>query len=464
MTSTAAALQATPKVGDAQVLLGVAPPEVCTWFDTSEAGSSLLDSGTPPLETSAAPPPECEYETYGSIDHHDGFSPVQPRETVFRHSGWKAARRRVFASLKRTGASCRRIQHFSDCGSALWLDRDGTVLSLSCNHCHDRLCLPCQKSRQNDLIEGIILKMLDSVAPCRFVTLTLKHQDAPLAVQLERLVSCFKSLRSHPEIRPHMAGGVWFIEVKLSKDASRWHPHLHVIVSGEFIDAKRLSQCWLQVTGDSYITDIRSIGSIKERAAYVTKYATKPLHNEVTKDPAKLDEFVTAIKGRRLYQCFGSWSKAKQTQPPPKGKITRIGRLSSIWEDACNGDIQALVLMHQATAKWPKLSAAFPLPHSRPPPSYPCGEPPGLVVATGITSRLSSGYPCVGSAGLAVATDVSRSPTPVGRSGLLCPLPPPGVTSPRSFTAGEGGGACPPRSASPLSPAFPPRGCGVIEG
>lgn len=214
-----------------------------------------------------------------------------------------------------------------------------------------------------------MLRMIDAPAPCRFLTLTLKHSDAPLTVQLERLITSFKSLRKHPEISASLTGGAWFIEVKLSKDKARWHPHLHIIAEGGFIDAKTLSRCWHQVTGDSYITDIRAINNVRERALYVTKYATKPLHNDVTLNPGKLDEFVTSIKGKRLYQCFGAWSKAVRRVKEPRRELTRVGRLSSIHEDALAGDIQSLVYMHQAHARWPKLKKSFPLPPSHSPPN-----------------------------------------------------------------------------------------------
>jgi hypothetical protein len=307
-------------------------------------------------------------EYFGSVEHHDGFAPSLPREGQFRHQGWAAPRRRIYAALLRAGVSCRRTQHFAECGSSLWLLRDGQTLELACNRCHDRLCLPCQQQRQSAVVEGIMLRMLDGDAVCRFITLTLRHSDALLRVQLERLVSCFKSLRQHPDVRSRLDGGAWFIEVKLSKDKARWHPHLHVIAAGSFIDAKTLSKAWYQCTGDSYITDIRAIGDVRRRAAYVTKYATKPLHNEVTLNPQKLDEFVTAIHGRRLYQCFGSWSKAVVREKPQRRDLERAGRVDSLWRDACAGDVQALVLMHQAHARWPALKRAFPLPGLLPTP------------------------------------------------------------------------------------------------
>lgn len=320
------------------------------------------------LETSDRSPWQIDADYYGSVDHHDGFTPSLPRESQFRHSGWAAQRQRIYLAMLRVGVPSRRVRHFAECGSALWLLQDGQTLELACNRCHDRLCLPCQKARQSAVVEGIMLRMLAGRGDCRFVTLTLKHGDSPLSVQLERLVSCFKALRKHPDVAPRLQGGAWFIEVKLSKDSHRWHPHLHVIAEGQFIDARTLSKAWYHVTGDSYITDIRAIGDVRKRAAYVTKYATKPLHPEVTRVPGKLDEFVEAIKGRRLYQCFGSWSKAVQREKPAKRELASVGRFDSIWRDACEGDVQALVYVHQAHARWPQLRTAFPLPPTTAPP------------------------------------------------------------------------------------------------
>lgn len=322
---------------------------------------SQLDSCTQLLETSDWSPDPDRHQYFGSVDHHDHFQSALPAESSFRHASWRAPRRRIYQSLLRCGVSCRRSQHFADCGSSLWLMRDGQQLSLSCNQCHDRLCIPCQKRRQSDLIEGILLRMPEGRHAARFVTLTLKHADSPLSVQLTRLISCFKQLRLHPAIAPHLKGGAWFIEVKLSKNKAHWHPHLHVIAEGDFIDAKTLSSSWYEVTGDSYITDIRAIDDPTQRATYVTKYATKPLANEVTLDPAKLDEFVMAIKGRRLWQCFGSWCRKLSQGDIPKPRLTPVGRVSSIHADACAGDVTAMVWMHQMYARWPKLKTQFPL-------------------------------------------------------------------------------------------------------
>lgn len=314
------------------------------------------------LETSVCDPSHLRAEYYGAVDHHDGFAPSLPQESSFRHRSWAAPRRRIFEAMLRTGQACRRVQHFAECGSQLWLLRDGQGLALACNCCHDRLCQPCQRARQADLVEGIMLRMADETRGCRFVTLTLKHSEQPLDFQLNRLISGFKLLRQHADVRAAMSGGVWFIEVKLDKQKRLWHPHLHVIVAGSFIPKRTLSSAWYAVTGDSYIVDIRAIDDPARRAAYVTKYSTKPLAHEVTLVPARLDEFIAAIKGRRLYQCFGTWSKKYARDDLPARRLPRIGHLSVLHRDACEGDIQSIIIILQAHARWPRLKRDYPLP------------------------------------------------------------------------------------------------------
>jgi hypothetical protein len=36
-----------------------------------------------------------------------------------------------------------------------------------------------------------------------------------------------------------------------------WHPHLHVIAEGRFLDKHALSAAWHHATGDSFVVDIR---------------------------------------------------------------------------------------------------------------------------------------------------------------------------------------------------------------
>lgn len=299
---------------------------------------------------------------YGSPDYDD-HRPIEPAESVFRHSGWKTKRRRVVEALQRTGASGRRILNFCDCGSDLWVKADGSELVLTCNRCHDRMCDPCQNERRTAIIEQIMLRLLEAGDRARFCTFTLKHSDAPLTVQIDRLLDAFKRLRQHRTMGRYFRAGVWFFEAKLDKAGHRWHPHLHVIQTGpDRMPQAELSQAWHHITGDSFIVHVCAINDQRQQVAYVTKYTTKPLDPSVTRVPAKLDEFVLAIAGRRLFQCFGEWSKAHHQDKPTPRQLRQVGALITIHRQALEGDVESLVIMHQLHDRWPKLRKSHPLP------------------------------------------------------------------------------------------------------
>lgn len=340
----------------------------------ASGADTSLDGLEEPLETSVGEAPEyIRQERYGSPDHDD-HAPVLPAEAAFRHSGEAPLRRRVYQALLRTGQSCRRVANFADCGNTLWLMRDGTEPVLVCGKCHDRLCPACQRERQAAVVEGILLRMHDCRGVCRFVTLTLKHRDQPLADQLARLHACFKLLRTNSPVAHLMRGGAWFLEVKVSKRDGLWHPHLHVIVEGEYCDAKKLSAAWLGVTGDSSVVDIRSIEDAAKRARYVAKYSTKALDVSVSRVPARLDEFVVAIKGKRLYQCFGTWAKAVKREKLPPRRLTRVAHLSVLHRMALEGDAESRFWLNVCHGRWPRLRRLFPLAGSGGAPPNPPSE------------------------------------------------------------------------------------------
>ena len=218
-----------------------------------------------------------------------------------------------------------------------------------------------------------MLRLLDAGDRARFLTFTLKHQDAPLALQIDRLLDAFKRLRQHPTVRKYFAAGVWFFEAKLDKAGRLWHPHLHVIQVGpDRVPHAALSTAWHQITGDSFIVHVCAIEDRQRQVAYVTKYSTKPLDSSVLRVPAKLDEFVVAIAGRRLFQCFGEWSKAHAKDDVSPRKLKAVGALCTIHQDALNGSIESLVIIHQLHARWPRLRRSHPLPpHLAPQPPPP---------------------------------------------------------------------------------------------
>jgi hypothetical protein len=227
---------------------------------------------------------------------------------AFRHAGWATWRNRVKAALANTAQPEARQNAFENCGSHAWLaanTADPTKFKITCDRCHDRFCLPCANERARRAAR--VIHEFTAKKELRFLTLTLRTEDEPLAESLHRLIACFRKLRNRPFWRRHAFGGAGFIEVKWNAESNRWHPHIHVLQEGRFMERSALAAEWYHCTGDSYVIDIRAIKDPARAAAYVAKYATKGYSSSIFHDKAKLEEAITALHGRRLMLVFGKW-------------------------------------------------------------------------------------------------------------------------------------------------------------
>jgi len=226
----------------------------------------------------------------------------------WRHASWAHIRRRVFAGLKRTNQNSSRVAAFAQCGSGSWVEfakDDPTRFRLRCTHCHDRLCTPCANLRSLRIRDALIRQLAGR--PAKFITLTLAGGDTGLVEKIDRLYKHFRALRAHPFWAERIDGGAAFLEIKYSDKAKRWHPHLHIICEGKWIDQGELSECWRGISRDSFIVDVRAVRDDGTVMRYVTKYASKPLNTSFIGDPKLLDEAIAGLKGRRLCLCFGPW-------------------------------------------------------------------------------------------------------------------------------------------------------------
>jgi len=156
----------------------------------------------------------------------------------------------------------------------------------------------------------------DATKVLRFVTLTLKTSPAPLGEQLDRLYKCFKQLRDLALWRKNVTGGILFLELTIGRDGG-WHPHLHILASGSYLPQDALSAAWLKITGDSYIVDVRLVRNPAIAASYVAKYASKVVPASLTHDEPHLVEAILALRGRRTFSPFGSWTGWQLSKPPP---------------------------------------------------------------------------------------------------------------------------------------------------
>jgi hypothetical protein len=299
------------------------------------------------------PPHICTPEATPFLSHHPNplredfaVTPATVLEVRFRHTCWAADRQRVWTALQRAGASRGRLDRFRECGStaAVYYSPSTARTWIKASYCHDKLCVPCSHARGRVLAANIHKRL--KLAPHRFVTLTLRHSNTPLRDQVRRLMHSFSVYRRRQLIAHTFIGGFFALEVKLGKD-SLWHPHLHVLAEGYYQEQRTLSAEWHAVTGDSSILHIRRIPADLGPAAYVAKYASKGCTHEVLQDPARLVEFISAMKGAHTFGTFGTWRGVKLNEPAePEPKDARcLGTLDLIIFQALRGNAECQCIL-----------------------------------------------------------------------------------------------------------------------
>ena len=140
------------------------------------------------------------------------------------------------------------------------------------------------------------------------VTLTVK--DGPdLAERFNHLHKAQRELwkrkqRGRGSVLDGVAGAVWSYEVKRGNGSGQWHPHLHMIALAEVEpSAERLSREWHEITGDSFIVDVRPISQDDPVSGFIEvfKYAVKFSDQE----PADTVHAWSVLKGKRLLASSG---------------------------------------------------------------------------------------------------------------------------------------------------------------
>jgi Replication protein len=314
-----------------------------------------------PLETAQQSPPVHVLPITWAPHPRYPYAPPRASDTLQRHGFWLDRRRKVWTALNTSGASDNRLRNFHQCGSglALYVSEKGDDLHLRASCCHDRFCDACQKARGWKIQHA--LRQWMPGRNTKFLTFTLKHSTTPLRDQLDRLQRSFAEMRRRKSWRDHIVGGACFFEVSVGRDRL-WHVHLHCLVEGKFWPIHEISAEWHKVTGDSFIVDIQAKGSDDSKIRYCTKYVTKPGSDDVYADPARLAEFVPAMKGKRLCATFGTWRELALTDvdDEPDTHWVSAGSISSLAQRMQDGDPDAARLLVAAVRKWPTLASYVP--------------------------------------------------------------------------------------------------------
>lgn len=279
----------------------------------------------------------------------------------FRHNGWREDRQRVIQAFDRLMLHENRQLHFFACGSDAWIERSvqqPNIHRIRATYCRDRWCKPCSTERGRQ-IAAVLMHAIEPKRT-RLITLTLKHRDVGLRSQLDWLYKCFRRLRATRIWRRTQTGGAAILEVTYNADTQMWHPHLHILSVGTYIDQRALSIEWLRITGDSSIVDVRWVRNPTHAARYVTKYITKSVSSNVYRVDRALDEAILALKGRRMALTYGTWRGLQLRPKEPQGEWERVESFREYMVRLNRGEEDAIAMWCQFAASG---TAIYPFDH-----------------------------------------------------------------------------------------------------
>lgn len=216
---------------------------------------------------------------------------------------------------------------YNACRTRAWFvhNDESHIVRVRSNHCGLRWCPLCSASK-SWIYSQQMIPWLGKCKHAKFVTLTLKHSELALSVQLDRIYKSFQSLKKKANFKKYIIGGVWFFQVVKSHKTQQWHPHLHILVDGRYMPQRILRQMWEKITGDSYIVHIEAVKNKQKALEYAARYVARPmslrgLNNE------EFCELFEAFHGRRLCGVFGT-ARGISFNPdklPSSGNWVKIG-------------------------------------------------------------------------------------------------------------------------------------------
>ncbi len=225
-----------------------------------------------------------------------------------------------------------RMNAFDSCRTKAWFVRHQETgdVRVAAKSCKLRWCPICAKKKQWFLAQQF-MPWAESTKKLKFLTLTLKHTEAPLSIQISNLYTFFQKFRKLKFLKDNIQGGVWFFQITKSKKDGLWHPHLHCIIDANYMQQEKLSRLWQRTTLGSMIVDIQAVRDPAKVAEYIGRYSARPSSLAGMELSERL-ELMQAMHGRRL---VGTWGNAKETaltmqKPDDAGMWKYVGSWSTV--------------------------------------------------------------------------------------------------------------------------------------
>jgi hypothetical protein len=175
--------------------------------------------------------------------------------------------------------------------------------------CHLPVCADCQETKSLRELARILPKFLQLLKDnpdliLALMTLTLRSdKKRGLRGGCGQIKRDFAKLRSRKFWKKECIGGVGRIENTFNRMLG-WHPHIHnLLLLNNYLPQDKLSDGWLDITGDSMIVDIRQVHDLKSGLIECIKYPFKL--TDVRSFKREQFREIFELKGERLGVSFG---------------------------------------------------------------------------------------------------------------------------------------------------------------
>ena len=190
-----------------------------------------------------------------------------------------------------------------------------TVKSYPTYRCKKLYCPDCASeraarlSKQTELKIAEVMKANPGGRLC-FLTLTTKNAKT-FEAGLRKLKKSFTTFKRKKAFKDHIKGYAGGFEHTFNPKTNDFHVHLHLIVlRGKFWNQSDISDTWREVTGDSFIVDIREVKDVHKGVKELCKYIVKSA--DLMKMPDdKFREVVEMKRGTRMFVSGGCFYNVK---------------------------------------------------------------------------------------------------------------------------------------------------------
>jgi hypothetical protein len=289
--------------------------------DKKTAGFSLVD--LPPVQRTRPKPKPLTRAQWQDIKIRRRQAEKKQLEGIESQDIFKKC---IEGKLARAGAADWCSEHaeawwhnFQRCGEETFylmcgICGDGKECSYQCSL---KWCPRCNW-RISMTRRGILERMTRGAVQVKHVVLTQRNFEQLTKEKIMASRQALLKIRKS-KILGKVTGGCASME--FTNEGRGWHMHWHMLLQSPWIIAADLAARWAECVGQEFaivkVKDVSEIAYVQELCKYVVE------GSELARwEPAKILQFVTALRGTRLFATFGTfksmWQHAKLLQSQDK--------------------------------------------------------------------------------------------------------------------------------------------------